>query len=46
MVRRSRMYKRVPTSDGGVHERFVSNGAFAAILKPSGEGYAIIRLPS
>ena len=34
MLRRSRRYTRVPTSTGGVHDRFESNGAFALILKP------------
>ena len=43
---RSRMYSRVPTSTGGVHDKCVSSGAFAAILNPCGEGCAIIRLPS
>jgi hypothetical protein len=33
-------------STGGVQERWVSKGAFAAILNPCGEGCALIRLPS
>ena|SRR5687767_4785667 len=46
IVFRSRMYSRVPTSTGGVHERRVSSGAFALILNSCGDGCAIIRLPS
>ena len=46
MVRRSRMYRRVPTRTGGVQDRFVSSEVCAEILNASGEGCAIIRLPS